>query len=104
MKRFWALHKQDVFAALAILSSCFLFLFLLLRLYQADLNLSLIHIYRELCSLLFAQLTAVLIHGVTDITCLWIQTGMFLSLLFTIPALLAPVEQQSFRLVRATDP
>ncbi len=59
---------------------------------------------RELCSLLFAQLAAVLIHGVTDITCLWIQTGMFLSLLFTIPALLAPVEQQSFRLVRATDP
>lgn len=38
MKRFWALHKQDVFAALAILCSCFLFLFLLLRLYQADLN------------------------------------------------------------------
>lgn len=59
---------------------------------------------RELCSLLLAQLAAMLIHGVTDITCMWIQTGMFLCLFFTIPALLAPVEQPSFRLVRATEP
>ena len=58
---------------------------------------------RELCSLLAAQLMALLIHGVTDVTCLWIQTGMFLCLMLTIPVMLEPVEQKAFRFVRAVE-
>lgn len=50
------------------------------------------HYDRELCTLVIAQLVVVLVHGVTDVTYLWIQTGILMMSILCVPGILAPEE------------
>ncbi len=56
------------------------------------------HYDKKLRVLVAGQLSVVLLHGMTDVTYLWIQTGMLVMTIFSLPGILSPedTEEKNF--------
>lgn len=71
-----------------------LFLYYIYRMIEPIFPAIKYHYDRDLCTLVIAQIAVVLIHGVTDVTYLWIQTGVLLMTILCVPGILTPEESE----------